>query len=257
MPDLATVQRLLADTVRGMPRDAALLDLIPAMGLSAERRLAVYRNHHRISLVGALGTTFAVTRARIGADLFDRVAAGYVAACPPQEPRLSHFGAGLPQALAQGTRIGVPDWAADLAQLDWALHACWGAPDARPLALDHLASLPTDALSALVLEGLASCRLLHLAFDVGPAWRDAEAPPPPATPTHILVFRDQDGDTAFEVLQPAIARFLAALLAGAALGPAAEDAAADPEFDLAVSLALACARGLFAAPAHPESPIHA
>ena len=97
MSALADLQRDFAGAVRGQ---STVGDIdIAGAGLAAERRIAIYRNHHRISLAGALAANFATVAALLGTSVFDGAAMSFIAAAPPAEPCLSAYGAGFPAFL--------------------------------------------------------------------------------------------------------------------------------------------------------------
>ena len=85
--------------------DAALALEIEGRGLSAAQRLQIHRNNCRISLTEALKANYPVINRLVGEAFFEAMAAAFISACPPREPRLSAYGAAFDRALDMGVTV--------------------------------------------------------------------------------------------------------------------------------------------------------
>jgi hypothetical protein len=156
---LAELQRDFARAVRGDALDVAQLGIDPA-GLAAERRIAVYRNHHRISLAAALAANFPTVVKVIGEEAFQTLAVSYVAIDPPREARLAAYGASFPAFLEGDPRAQSLIYIGDVARLDWALNVAERADDLPTFTAEHLAKRDAEGLETLRLKPHPSLTLL-------------------------------------------------------------------------------------------------
>jgi hypothetical protein len=154
---LAELQRDFAQAVRGDAAAVAQLGIDPA-GLTAERRIGVYRNHHRISLAAALAANFPTVAKVIGEEAFQVLAVSYVALDPPRDSRVAAYGSGFPAFLERDPRSQSLVYLGDVARLDWALNVADRADDAAGFAPEHLAGV--EDLAALRFKPHPSLTLL-------------------------------------------------------------------------------------------------
>jgi hypothetical protein len=156
---LAELQRDFARAVRGDALAVPRLG-IDATGLNAERRVAVYRNHHRLSLAGALAANFPTVVKVIGEQAFEALALSYLAIDPPRETSLAAYGAGFAAFIESDPRSQSLVYLGDVAQLDWAQNVADRADDLPTFTATHLAALDTVQLGMLRLNPHPSLTLL-------------------------------------------------------------------------------------------------
>jgi hypothetical protein len=156
---LAELQRDFARAVRGDALAVPLLG-IDAVGLNAERRIAVYRNHHRISLAAALAANFPTAVKVIGDDAFQALALSFLAIDPPRDACVAAYGSGLPAFLERDPRSQGLVYLGDVARLDWALNLAERVDDLATFNAEHLAQLDPARLEALHLKPHPSLTLL-------------------------------------------------------------------------------------------------
>ena len=156
---LAELQRNFARAVRG---DALAVPHIgiDAAGLNAERRVAVYRNHHRISLAGALAANFPTVTKVIGEDAFQALALSFLTIDPPRDACVGAYGSGFPAFLESDLRSQSLVYLGDVARLDWAQNIAERADDIATFAAEHLVQLDAASLEALRLKPHPSVTLL-------------------------------------------------------------------------------------------------
>lgn len=157
---LAELQRHFARAVRGDASAVPHLGIDATTGLNAERRIAVYRNHHRISLAAALATNFPTTVKVIGEDAFEALAMSFLAIDPPRDACVAAYGSGFPAFLESDPRSQSLVYLGDVARLDWAHNIAERADDLATFAAEHLAQLDAANLEALRLKPHPSVTLL-------------------------------------------------------------------------------------------------
>ena len=231
MRRLAELQGSFAAAVRFPPASVAPLDVQPT-ALAPERRVAVYRNHHRISLTEALGANFSTVRKLIGEAGFQALAGDFIAAAPPSEPRLSHYGAGFPDFLGSDRRLIDLPYLADIARLDWASNVAERAEDIPVFGPSHLQAAQAD-LAELVLSPHPSLSLIHSAYPLLRI-REITVGAPEAEHTvslaecgvDLMIWR-RDHAVACEPLDAADYAFVDKMAGGVSLGIAARDVIPD------------------------------
>src|SRR5687767_7151556 len=157
---LAELQRDFARAVRGDALAVARLGIDP-VGLNAERRLAIYRNHHRISLAAALSANFPTVVKVIGEDAFQALALSYLAIDPPRDACVAGYGSGFPTFLESDPRSQSLVYLGDVARLDWVHNLAERADDLATFGAQHLAQLDAASLEALRLLPHPSLTLLR------------------------------------------------------------------------------------------------
>lgn len=244
MLSLPRLQRQMRDAIqRG--QDRALAAIVAGNGIAPERRIAIHRNHYRLTLTDALAATFPALRQVVGADFFGQLARAFIKASPPRTPCLFEYGADLPafvQSLPEAR--GLP-YITDLARFEWAINAAYNAPDMPALDPGLLALLPASALADVRLAPHPSLHLLQSAFPVVDVWTlgqpgvSAEAQVDlSAGGTCLAVFR-QGEDVVWRRIGEAALAFLIALTSGATLGQACTAAAAGELPDILADIVFA------------------
>lgn len=245
MTALAELQRrfraaLLEGDESGIERD------VRHDGLSAAKRLQIYRNNARLLLTEALKANFPATCRIADERFFAYAAAEFIRRHPPRQPRLAEYGSELPDFLAGfAPAAGLP-WLADLARLEWTMLECQEAADAPALRPPDLEA-DAHSIPQLRFERHPACRLLSSRWPVDRLRAFAlsgGSEPPPAIggePVRLLVRRSPDGVSLRRLPESEFA-LLSGLFAGVRLEEALEGLGRDP----APLLAAALRDGLFA-----------
>lgn len=219
---LAELQRDFARAVRGDALAVPRLG-IDAGDLNAERRLAVYRNHHRISLAGALAANFPTVVKVIGEEAFQALALSFLTIDPPREPRLAAYGAGFPAFLENDPRSQALVYLGDVARLDWALNTAALADDLPVFTAKCLAKL--EHLEALQLKPHPSLTLLSSLYPLlrirGVAAGVEEGASLMEGGVDLMIWR-KDGAPTYIALDAPAFHFIRALSNGQTLAEAAE-----------------------------------
>lgn len=208
-------------------RDAALDTLAPWLDDDAatRRRFARYQASLRHGHARSLQLVYPVLHALVGEAFFRTLAHAYGDAHPSRDGDLSRFGAELARFVAGLPAAAGYPYFADVARLEWALHAANQAADAPPLRAAELAEAGVDAAQDWPLALHPAAALLASPWRVAAIWLAHRRPDGPALPASIdgpgraLVYRDGWTPTVREVEAPEWAA-LGALACGATLGEA-------------------------------------
>src|SRR3569833_1194551 len=157
---LAKLQSDFARAIRGDGQAVATLGVDPG-NLNAERRVAVYRNHHRISLAGALAANFPTVVKVLGEPAFEALALSFLAIDPPCDAVVAAYGSGFPAFLESDPRSQSLVYLGDVARLDWAQNLAERADDFPTFTAAHLAEMDAARLEALRLKRHPSLTVLR------------------------------------------------------------------------------------------------
>jgi hypothetical protein len=199
---LLEIQSELREAIHAAP-SRALLDEIISDRISARRRLNVYRNHFRISLVEGLADVFPATRILVGERYFDSIASVYVGARPPKDPRLSRYGRDFPRFLSGRDELENSQFATEVARLEWSLAEISDAPDAPLVEWATCQRMVAEHAGAITFRFSNAFALFESEWPVheirklalGGADADDIAPlVETSSTTMLLLFRDRDDD---------------------------------------------------------------
>jgi len=238
---LPDAQRLLFGAVTD-PRAAHHAALEPRLaqrvvenGMSAARRVAIYRDGYRARLVECLADDYPAVQHLLGAETFQSLCHDYIRDVAPGIS-LNGYGARFAEYCChhapRHARL-----ANELAELEWALVNAVHASDAQQLTPEQLAAFSRDGWEDAVLVPSPTLSLLSTTYPVNAylqRFRDGQAiePPEPA-PSWVVVCRS--GIDVWRIDLPSdLGRLFACLASGerlaAALASATfrEHAALDP-----------------------------
>jgi hypothetical protein len=115
-------------------------------GLTAARRVAVYRNNSFVAQHGALAAIYPVTERLLGTECFAALAHHYLAAHPPRWADLRRLGRHLPGFCARRAEFAALPYLHDVARLERARHRAFHARDVPVLTAAALADVDPDTL---------------------------------------------------------------------------------------------------------------
>jgi hypothetical protein len=232
MPFEATVKSFveaLTDPARPAPSET-----LGREGRPDARRFAVYRNNVAVGLIGALEKRYPVTRRLVGDEFFRGLARAFMAANKPDSPVLIHYGAGFADFIENFEPAREIPYLPDVARLENFWVEAYHAAEAKPLALDDLATIPPERLGELLYTFHPAARLLRLAHPAASIWAAHQGPGEPRAPKRwapedALIVRPE-ADVTVRILPEGGYSFAAALMSGASLAEAAA-ALAEQGFD--------------------------
>lgn len=245
--DLADLQRQFVREV--LYRDGAgLTARIRTDGLSAQRRLGIYRTNARENFALALEAAFPLLLRCVGPEEFRRLAWAYQKACPSPAGNLFHVGRRLPEFLASHLRGTGDEYQIDVARLEWQVQEALVAPDGdEVLDLAVLAAVPAERQGDIRFHLHPSVRLLRTDHGVFTLWEALQAGHAPGLaspgPECLLVLRRASG-VELHRLPGAELAWLEALQAGATLAEAASTLSADAQGNLGALLVRWVAAGV-------------
>jgi hypothetical protein len=152
-------------------QDESLPHALPLSDVNLQRRLAIYRNNSRSTLVNALRLSFPAVQRLVGAEFFEALAVAFVRARPPQSACLNDYGAQFPSFVAQFPAAQTLVYLSDVARLEWAVNLALHASDAAALDLSRLATLEPTSLPHLRLRRHPSVSVLSAHWPVDLIWR--------------------------------------------------------------------------------------
>jgi hypothetical protein len=199
--------------------------LTPGPRMSARERLEIYRRGYHARLIECLADDYPALAHALGEEAFDALCRAYIAAYPSELPNLNFFGRRMAE-LCRSRPPGdfpFPEFAADLARLEWAMVEVIHAASSAPLTLEDLRDVPPEAWAEACLLPNTAFRLLRFDYPVNSyfqAFRDGRDPAVPvAHASATVVWRT--GPSVWRMdLTPAMLDVLSALAGGDSLGAA-------------------------------------
>lgn len=141
---LAEQQQAFAAALFDAARDEDALAL--AKGAHAKARLAIYRGNLAANWDKSLAAAYPVVRQMVGEEFFFGLARAYGKAFPSQDPDLNQFGHAFARFLGTFEPAAGYPYLPALAELEWAVHRAYYAPDAPRLGADELGRCAPEAL---------------------------------------------------------------------------------------------------------------
>jgi Putative DNA-binding domain len=230
-------------------QNSLLERIFAASAETPSRGLAAYRANAHASAERALLTAYPVLAQLMGPENFAYLARDFWHQCPPKRGDLAQWGSALPQFLAASTQLADTPYLADVAAIEWALHACANAADAEP-DLASFAALTQHAPDALTLRLAPGAQVLRSVYPaaaitlahLGQGTLDeAAAMLRAGLAHHALVWRQGYAPRLRVLTEPELP-FVDALRAGHSLAQALNMTSAD--FDFSVWLAAQVRSGL-------------
>ena len=219
--------------------DRGLDALIHSNGLSAARRLRVYRNNIVSSLGDALRAVYPVVQRLVGEEFFDHLASQYLQAYPSRCGDVREFGEQMPVFIATFPALAMLPYLHDVACLEWSYHSVFHAAHQAPLDLARLNTIAPEYYEKLKFQMHSASRLLESPYPILRIWQvnqpdfsdDVEIDLSAGGDRLLLIRRELDVEV--EVLSNGAYALLAALRDGNDVASASGAAlVAQPDLDL-------------------------
>jgi len=136
-------------------------------------RLKIHRDNFVISLTQVLAGTYPSVWRVLGFEIYNEVAAAFVARQPPCKPQLLDWGGGFPEFLERLPLVNDRPWLPDLARVDWARNEAYFSADAVPVTHTDITAVPTDRYENLKFVLLPSVRVFRSDFSITAMWSAA------------------------------------------------------------------------------------
>lgn len=130
--ELARQQRLLRALWR-RDADSALQEWVHESGAWAQHGLDAYRGNASAIAERTLAAAFPTVRQLVGDESFARLARAHWHRHPPCRGDLARYGDALPDWIADDPQLASEPYLADVARVDWAVHAIECATDVAPV----------------------------------------------------------------------------------------------------------------------------
>lgn len=191
----------------------------PSATLSALERLEIYRASYHARLIECLTDDYPVLAHALGEEAFERLCRAYIARFPSQSPSLNLFGRHMAE-FCRTQALPEPGFAADLAELEWAIVLSIHAPTSSVLTMEALAQIPMEDWAEARLDANPSLRILRFEYPVNAylqAFRQTGEPVLGAARENtVAVYRTGRSVWRLE-LSPALATLIESLVSGATL----------------------------------------
>ena len=173
MPMLLDIQRAFGRFI--LDRGAAIDDAALWKNVQPAEALTIHRNNNLILLTASLRGIFPVVCRLVDERFFDYTAHDFISAQPPSSPCLFDYGGEFPNFLEQFEPCRALPYLADVARLEWALHACAHAPDTEAIDASTLQATQSDAYPALRFALHPACRLISSPYPIDRIWHANQA----------------------------------------------------------------------------------
>lgn len=183
-----TPQTAFADALLDPSRPAPA-GLENPFGGPAGKRFDVYRNNVAASLITALETGFPTIRKLVGPEFFKAMAAVFLRAHPPQDPRLATYGGQFPGFLGRFEPVRHLPYLPDVARLDLGLRQSYHAADAAPLTVTALAPSAVMDLRPRLSPATLILTSRFALFDIWHYNATPGAPKPKTTAQDVIITR--------------------------------------------------------------------
>ena len=226
MSTLADIQRSFSSYLQG--DDAGVAEhVIDDKRLGSQFRLEIYKSAYRIRLTKCIEADHAVLCSYLGDELFELLAAGYIASCPSMHPSLRYFCERLPDYLRDTAPFSQTPILAELAAFERTLMAAFDAPDSAVAGKDCLQTIPPEDWPSLRVDFHPGVRLFATRWNSVESWQALKQGKTPSAAEqgdqqHWLVWRGRDRLTEFRSLAPAGLWFYDALNSGGNLAMACD-----------------------------------
>jgi len=194
--------------------------IAPSATLSSLERLDIYRRGYHARLIECLVDDYPVLQHALGEETFERLCRGYIARHPSRAPSLNYFGQHMADFCGTAP-LEKPQFAADLARLEWAIVLCIHAPTADVVGFEDLGRVPPERFPGARFRVNPSLRIVHLEYPANAylqAYRRGQPStlPSAARATSVAVYRTGRSVWRLE-LEPAMVTLVESLGKGATL----------------------------------------
>lgn len=143
--------------------------------LSGTQRLQIYHQNIYVGLSKALTSLYPATQKIVGEDFFNAAAYHYIQQHPSTVVNLNQFGKDFSAFIAEFAPAQSLPYLPELAQLEWGYHQTSLAPDAEPLALTQLATIPQARYDQIKFHLHPASQLFSFSYPIFRIWQLCQA----------------------------------------------------------------------------------
>lgn len=173
-------------------------------GVPVSTRLGIYGNAYKVRLKSSIENDHEILGIYLGDDLFDLMAAGYIASKPSHVTSLREFCEYLPEYLRKTEPFSATPIIAEIAEFERNLLFAFDAGSAKRATIEDLTSLPQEQWPAMKLRFHPSMQVYKTDWNSVPSWQalKSEKSPPQQEEllSHWLIWRNLDRITEFRSL---------------------------------------------------------
>jgi hypothetical protein len=137
--------------------------------LSAEQRLAIYRNAYETRLIEALETNFPALKSYLGEDEFYQLGNKYLRQYPSTYKSIRWFGNQFAEFLQKEYKE--TPYLSELALFEWTMSLAFDAKDAKVLSIADIQNLPAEAWNTLSFSLHPSSHILDIQWNIAAQWK--------------------------------------------------------------------------------------
>lgn len=229
MSGVTAITRAIAQALRLADGDYEIPEIARCPPLSAQQRLAIYRDSFTVSLMNTLADTYDVCRKLVGDEFFRAMARVYVQQTPSDSPNIMDYGASFADFVAQFPPATSVVYLGDVARLEWAWHNALHGADYNPLDISSLVCLDESQYPQLVFQLPPDSELIASDYPIHRIWAVNQANYPEEEvdlnggAVKLFVWR-KEFDTRIDPLSSEEWRLLSYFKAGLSLGELCQDA---------------------------------
>ncbi|MEE9492910.1 MAG: DNA-binding domain-containing protein [Gammaproteobacteria bacterium] len=218
MPRLPDLQAQFIDYLTGKT-DAFRQHVAEQGSVDVSTRLNIYQNAYQLRLKDALETDHEILGIYLGDELFDKMAAGYIATHPSQHISLRQFANNLPDYLASSPPFSDHPVLTEIAAFERRLLDVFDAAETDRLDISALQTLPPTDWPTMKLRFHASVQLFLADWNSVECWKaiKEQQHPPQAerqTDSNWLLWRGNERVSEFRPLDIEEFEYLSMLIGG-------------------------------------------
>ena len=154
-------------------------EVLVAQGIAVDTRMQIYANAYRIRLRETIETDHEILGLYLGDDLFEQMAAGYIAKYPSHQPSLRDFTLHLAQFLTEDATFSKHPILSEIARFERLLLDVFDALDVTRATPEDLRSLPPEQWPNMRLRFHPSVQLFQAEWNSVESWnalKNAQTP---------------------------------------------------------------------------------
>lgn len=144
--------------------------IIPTERVSADDRLAIYRDAYRLRLIESLSTSFPALHLYLGTEEFKKLCASYIDQNPSSYRSVRWFGDALSEFLKRYYDKSCA-YLAELADFEWKMTLAFDAADDPVLTIDDMAVVPPEAWAGMRFILHSSVQRLNYCWNAISVWQ--------------------------------------------------------------------------------------
>ncbi len=196
MSELAQLQQQFQQFI--LNGDSAISpSVLSSVEVSAEKRLAIYRDAYQLRLIECLTTTFPALHSYLGTEEFQKMCRRFIDVHPSYYRSIRWYG-DLLSVFLKNYYDKAYTFLAELADFEWKMTLAFDAQDTAAVSLEEIGAVAPESWAALSFIPHPSMQRVNYFWNAVPLWRtlveDKELPNLAEEPTATswLIWRSQD-----------------------------------------------------------------